>query len=62
MGLGEAGEITLNSDPGDDESSLSSTKDPEAWNRTKHIDVQHITSVSRSMKRNCLLPEYRAQT
>lgn len=38
MALGETTEVTLN---GDNESSLSSTKNPEAENRTKHIDVQH---------------------
>ena len=38
MALGETTEVVLN---GDNESSLSSTKNPEAQNRTKHIDVQH---------------------
>lgn len=38
MALGETTEVVLN---GDNDSSLSSTKNPEAQNRTKHIDVQH---------------------
>lgn len=37
MALGET-TVVLN---GDNESSLSSTKNPEAQSRTKHIDVQH---------------------
>lgn len=38
MALGETTEVVLN---GDNESSLSSTKNPEVQNRKKHIDVQH---------------------
>lgn len=38
MALGETTEVLLN---GDNESSLSLTKTPEAQNRTKHIDVQY---------------------
>ena len=38
MELGETTELILN---GDNESTLSLTKDPEGQSRTKHIDVQH---------------------
>lgn len=61
-GLGRGRRYFVKRWPGDDESSLLSTKNPKAQDQTKHPVVQQITCARHSMEMNCMLPGYRAQT